>query len=92
MLEGLISGADETTPFDHEVPAIEGRSGEVFIDGVDFEFLKRIDGGGAMLPHVPHDVVELASPEVVDGAGREPVLHVDVAHFPVLPLQLVFIQ
>jgi hypothetical protein len=38
------------------------------------------DGSDGVLPDVSDDIVKLCSFEEVDGIGRHPVFHVDVAH------------
>jgi hypothetical protein len=39
-----------------------------------------VDGSDGVLPDVSDDIVKLCSFEEVDGIGRHPVFHVDVAH------------
>lgn len=92
MIQGFIARADEGTALDEIVSFVEGRSGEVFVYWVDLEPLEGVDGSDGVLPHVTHHVVEVATLEEIDGIGRHPVLHVDVADRLVLPGGLVLLQ
>ena len=58
--QGFISSTDETSSFDDVMSVIEGWGSEIFIDGMDFKVLERIDGSQRMLPDVSDDVVELS--------------------------------
>lgn len=56
-------------------PITSGRA-VVVISGVKFRLLEHINWCLRHLPDVAHDVIELAEPEHIHGAGRKPVLHV----------------
>lgn len=80
MIEGFISSADEGTTLDEVVSFVESSSGEVFVYWVDLESLEGVNGSDGVLPDVANHIVEIPTPEEIDGVGRHPVLHVDVAH------------
>lgn len=91
MLDGLISSTNKTSTFDHIMPSIESGGREVFIDGMDLKVSKWVDRGWAMLPNIPHYIVEVSGFEIVGRIGREPVLHIDIPNLFVIPVWLIFV-
>lgn len=89
MLGRLISSTHKASTFDHVMSSIESRSREIFIDGMDFELLERVNGGRAVLPYISNYVIEVSSLEIIDRVRRKPVFHVDVAGLAMLPVQMV---
>jgi hypothetical protein len=59
---------------------------------MDLKLLKWINWSDRVLPHVAHNVIEIASFEHINGIRRNPKLHVDVAHRLILPIRLVRFQ
>lgn len=80
MVESLIASRNKTASLDDIVPFVVGGGCEVFVDGVDLEFLERIDRGNCVLPHIAHDVVEISNFEHIHRVGGHPILHVDVSN------------
>lgn len=63
MVKSFISSTNETASLDDVVPLIESRSGEVFVNWMDFETMERIDWCDGMLPDVSNYIIEVTSSE-----------------------------
>lgn len=92
VVEGFIASADEAAALDDVVSFVEGRSSEIFVDGVDLEPLEGVDGGNSMLPHIPHHVVEAPCLEHVDRIWRHPILHIHVTDLLIFPACMILLQ
>lgn len=89
VIESFIACWNETSSFDQIVPLVIGRSGEVFIDWMDFELFERVDWSDGVLPNISHDIVEISNFEHVNRVRWHPILHVDVSNWLILPIGLV---
>ena len=92
VVKGLVACTNEASSFDHVVPLVESRGGEVLVNGMYFKFLEGINRSDSVLPNIAYDIIEISSFEHVDWIWRHPKLHIDVSYWFVLPISLVLLQ
>lgn len=80
MIEGFIACADEASSLNDVMALIKCRSSEVFVDWVNLEVGKGVNGSDCVLPDIPNKIVEVTIFKKIDWIGRHPVFHIDVTH------------
>ena len=90
IFERLVSTAHKTASFYHIMSAIKCRCSEILIYWMNLEILKRICWCRTVLPYISNYIIKSFVLEKINWAWRQPILHIYICNFAMLPIKMVF--